>query len=118
MLAGHDVTNPANLGPPNSSSDYQVGINVGRGLLALRIDQLASEAAAGGEDTGARRAAIELEKIADEIRAEAADPANTWQMGETYRAGRIYHQLRDRAALLRAAGSSSRPGAQPGEAQA
>jgi hypothetical protein len=43
----------------------------------------------------------ELERMAERIRVEAADPLNQWRPNETYRAQKIFALLRDRAAELR-----------------
>lgn len=49
-----------------------------------------------------RTIAAELDRQADEIRAEAGDPGNGWRPNETYRAQKIFTKLRDRAGWLRA----------------
>lgn len=45
--------------------------------------------------------AAELERLAEEVRAEAADPHNDWRPNETYRAQKIFAKLRHRATELR-----------------
>ena len=44
--------------------------------------------------------AAELRRIADNLRDEAGDRGNGWRANETYRAQKMFTQLRERAAEL------------------
>ena len=79
---------------------------------AIRRADAESEWVAASADASAHAAleaaaplivADELERLADCIRAEAADPGNGWLSNETYRAGKIHAALKARAAALRSA---------------
>lgn len=52
-------------------------------------------------------AADELDRMADNIRSQAGDPQNGWGVNETYRAQKIFTQLRERAALVRGSGATT-----------
>jgi hypothetical protein len=51
--------------------------------------------------------AAELDRLADNIRAEAGDPHNGWRANETYRAQKIFGELKRRASVLRGEGQTS-----------